>query len=99
MKSRIVLVTFLSAALASGRPSLSAAGAPPSGPRAAVVVAGSSIAIYIDGAAFHRGCRLRRDRYIRSRLQEGELKWKVFALRAADLARGEELVQEIRAAI
>ncbi len=35
------------------------------------VVSGEKVAIYIDGAAFHRGARLRRDRAIRKALREG----------------------------
>jgi hypothetical protein len=33
------------------------------------------LAIYIDGAAFHAGERLRRDRYIRRRLRDGSPPW------------------------
>lgn len=53
------------------------------------------LAIYVDGAAFHVGARLRRDRIIRNRLREGPARWKVVELRAADLARGEGLVREL----
>lgn len=44
-----------------------------------------SIAIYVDGAAFHVGERLRRDRWIRERLRNGEPPWTVVELRAVDL--------------
>ena len=53
------------------------------------------LAIYVDGAAFHIGARLRRDRIIRNRLREGPLRWNVVELRASDLARGASLVQEL----
>jgi hypothetical protein len=53
------------------------------------------LAIYVDGAAFHIGARLRRDRIVRNRLREGPLHWNVVELRAADLARGAALVQEL----
>lgn len=55
------------------------------------------VAIYVDGAAFHTGVILRRDRYIRSRLREGSPPWKVVELTAADLRRGAELIAEINA--
>lgn len=53
------------------------------------------LAIYVDGAAFHVGARLRRDRIIRNRLREGPARWTVVELRATDLARGAALVQEL----
>ena len=53
------------------------------------------VAIYVDGAAFHTGINLRRDRYIRNRLREGSPAWKVVELKATDLKRGAELVEEI----
>jgi hypothetical protein len=59
------------------------------------VVKGTRVAIYVDGAAFHKGERLRRDRAIRERLRKGSLGWAVVELRAADLARGEALVKQI----
>lgn len=43
------------------------------------------LAIYIDGAAFHTGPNLRRDRYIRTRLASANPPWKVVELRAKDL--------------
>src|SRR5690606_5832063 len=48
-------------------------------------VKGSRTAVYVDGAAFHRGERLRRDRAIRQRLQESETPWEVITLTAGDL--------------
>jgi hypothetical protein len=53
------------------------------------------LAIYVDGAAFHVGARLRRDRIIRNRLREGPARWNVVELRASDLARGAALVHEL----
>lgn len=53
------------------------------------------LAIYIDGAAFHVGQRLRRDRIIRERLRQGQPPWRVVSLRAIDLARGSTLVAEL----
>jgi hypothetical protein len=52
------------------------------------VVKGQRRAIYVDGAAFHRGERLRRDRLIRQSLREAEPAWEVITLTAKDLARG-----------
>jgi len=53
------------------------------------------VAIYVDGAAFHTGVNLRRDRYIRNRLREGSPPWKVVELTATDLRRGRELISEL----
>jgi hypothetical protein len=53
------------------------------------------LAIYVDGAAFHLGARLRRDRIIRNRLREGPAHWNVVELRASDLGRAGALVQEL----
>jgi replicative superfamily II helicase len=55
------------------------------------------LAIYIDGAAFHTGDRLRRDRFIRPRLREGNPPWRVEELRAADLGQGRALVEKLKA--
>ena len=46
------------------------------------------LAIYIDGAAFHVGQRLRPDRFIRERLRHGNPPWRVEELRAVDLGQG-----------
>jgi hypothetical protein len=43
------------------------------------------LAIYIDGAAYHRGANLRRDRAIRDRLRAGSPPWTVVELTAKDL--------------
>jgi hypothetical protein len=53
------------------------------------------LAIYVDGAAFHVGARLRRDHIIRNRLREGLARWRVVELRAVDLRRGQALVHEL----
>lgn len=53
------------------------------------------LAIYVDGAAFHVGANLRRDRYIRGRLRDGQPPWRVEELRASDLADGEALVKRL----
>lgn len=53
------------------------------------------LAIYIDGAAFHMGERLRRDRFIRGRLRSGPVPWRVVELRAADLSHGARLVAQL----
>ena len=58
-------------------------------------VSGTRTAIYVDGAAFHRGAALRRDRYIRQRLVAGNPPWKVVELRAEHLKLGEGLLQMI----
>lgn len=55
------------------------------------------LAIYIDGAAFHVGERLRRDRFIRDRLRKGNPPWRVEEFRASDLGRGGSLVQMLQA--
>ena len=43
------------------------------------------IAIYIDGAQFHVGQNLRRDRFIRDKLRGLNPPWKVIELRIRDL--------------
>jgi len=55
------------------------------------------VAIYIDGAAFHTGQNLRRDRWIRDRLRNGTPSWTVIEFRAADLAQGRALVERLKA--
>ena len=59
---------------------------------------GKRVAIYIDGAAFHVGRNLRRDRFIRDRLRNGSPPWRIIELRAADLRHGEEVVATIQEA-
>jgi len=61
------------------------------------VVENSRVCIYIDGASFHVGERLRRDRFIREKLRKGNPPWKVVELRAADIGKGASLVKEIKA--
>jgi replicative superfamily II helicase len=53
------------------------------------------VAIYIDGAAFHVGVNLRRDMFIRRSLREGNPPWQVIELRAQDLGRVKEIVEQI----
>ena len=53
------------------------------------------LAIYIDGAAFHVGQGMRRDRFIRDRLRHGNPPWRVEELRAADLGKGNELIERL----
>ncbi len=50
------------------------------------VLTGTKTAIYIDGAAFHRGERLRRDRLIRGKLAAGGAGWRVVVLGKAELS-------------
>jgi hypothetical protein len=54
------------------------------------------LAIYVDGAAFHIGSRLRRDHFIRTRLREGNPPWRVEELQARDLRLGLGLVDRLR---
>ncbi len=77
-------------------PVAASAGEPPIS-TADFVVENSRVAIYVDGAAFHRGDRLRRDRLIRERLRQGEPPWTFVELRKVDLHRGKPLVASIRA--
>lgn len=51
------------------------------------------VAVYVDGAAFHVGNRLRRDRAIRDRLRAAG--WAVLELVAADLANPEPWVSKL----
>ena len=51
------------------------------------------LAIYVDGAAFHKGMNLRRDRFIRNRLRDAG--WQVVELRSPDLAEGKALVERL----
>ena len=61
------------------------------------VITGTRVAIYVDGAAFHTGSNLRRDRHIRERLREGDIGWKIVELGASDLGKGAGLAEEIKA--
>jgi len=72
----------------------------PGAPAASVAdfaVPESRLAIYVDGASFHVGGRLRRDRAIRERLRAETPPWDVVELRAADLQRGAALVEDLKA--
>ncbi|GAB4215213.1 MAG: DEAD/DEAH box helicase [Roseiflexaceae bacterium] len=53
------------------------------------------LAIYIDGASFHRGAARARDLNLRARLRASDPPWTVVELRAADLGRGAALVDEL----
>lgn len=59
------------------------------------VVEGTRIAIYVDGAAFHRGSRLRRDRKIRESLRRGPEPWSVIEFNARDLGDPNAVVQRV----
>lgn len=56
------------------------------------------LAIYIDGAAFHVGERLRRDRWLREKLRNGSPPWTVVELRVGDLEDGHGLMHKVRLA-
>jgi hypothetical protein len=56
-----------------------------------------NILIYIDGAAFHNGSRLRRDRAIRKILAEGGERWIIVELKAKDLPTSQEWIYKIKA--
>ncbi len=59
-------------------------------------VTGSKVLIYVDGAAFHAGNRLRRDRAIRRALREGNAGWRVVELTARDLGTPEQTLRRVR---
>jgi len=76
--------------------------ADPGGPNVSIadfVVADTKVAIYIDGAAFHHGQRLRRDRQIRARLRDGGNAWTVLEFGARDLGRQANLLELVREAM
>jgi Lhr-like helicase len=60
------------------------------------VLNGRRVAIFIDGAAYHVGQRLRRDRAIRQRLSDGSQPWRVVAFTAADLANTARVLETLR---
>jgi len=62
-------------------------------------VSGTNVLIYVDGAAFHHGKNLRRDRIIRQRLRDADQGWQIVELRAKDLKRGKAVADEIRGMI
>ncbi|MFZ5448939.1 MAG: DEAD/DEAH box helicase [Thermodesulfobacteriota bacterium] len=54
------------------------------------------LAIYVDSAAFHLGGNLRRDKYIRDKLRNGNPPWRIVELRAQDLAHVTEIFNIVR---
>jgi len=58
-------------------------------------VAGTNTLVYVDGAAFHTGTRLRRDRAIRQALRQGSAAWRVVELAARDLGTPEKTVRSV----
>jgi DEAD/DEAH box helicase len=60
------------------------------------VVRGTKKAIYIDGAAFHRGDRLRRDRIIREKLKSGAMGWEVLVFGRRDLDDSDAVIKKVR---
>ena len=57
-----------------------------------------NVLIYIDGAAFHTGGRLRRDRAIRQSLVDGLSKWIVIECTGKDLYAASEIIDLIKRA-
>jgi hypothetical protein len=55
-----------------------------------------NILIYIDGAAFHTGSRLRRDVAIRKALAEGAERWSVLSLGAKDLLAPKKWIPSLK---
>jgi hypothetical protein len=62
------------------------------------VVKGRPIAVYVDGAAFHTGANLRRDRAIRGKLRQGSSGWAIVELGQADLKEPETTLAKLEAA-
>jgi len=60
------------------------------------VIKGTKTAVYIDGAAFHRGERLRRDRFIREKLIAGGAGWRVVALGSRDLRDPDSILTSLK---
>ena len=76
-----------------------AVSADPDGPKisqADFQVTGTKVLIYVDGAAFQKSARLRRDRVIREKLRNGSIGWKVVEFRYPDLFKGAALVAELK---
>ena len=59
-------------------------------------VAGTPVLIYVDGASFHTGSRLRRDRAIRKALRTGGAAWRVVELTARDLRTPNRTIEWVR---
>ena len=57
------------------------------------------LAIYVDGLAYHKGDRLRRDRAIDLRLAALEPAWQVLRVRAGDLKAGGGFIQKVLQAL
>lgn len=62
------------------------------------VLKGKRVAIYVDGASFHVGRRLRRDNLIRGRLQEGPTPWRIVVLKKSDLSNETSLIEAMATA-
>jgi hypothetical protein len=60
-------------------------------------VVGTNVLVYVDGAAFHAGSRLRRDRAIRKALQAGPAGWRVVEVTARDLAHPDQILRRLGA--
>ena len=56
----------------------------------------AKLVVYVDGAAFHTGNRLRRDRIIRERLRAGTAGWRVVELTVKDLRDPAVGIAELR---
>jgi len=54
------------------------------------------VAIYIDSAAFHIGKNLRRDIFIRNKLRNETPPWRIIELKASDLGRIKEIIDDIK---
>lgn len=62
-------------------------------------IAERRLAIYIDGACFHTGVNLRRDRKIREALRAGTPPWTVLEFGAKDLSEGPNIAERVRKAL
>jgi hypothetical protein len=58
-------------------------------------VAGTTTLVYVDGATFHAGSRLRRDRGIRAALREGSAGWRIVELKARDLGAPASVIRRV----
>lgn len=54
------------------------------------------LAIYIDGAAYHKGIALRRDRSIREKLRNGPAQWSVLEFAYSDLHDEDKVIRSIK---